>query len=65
MATDNRPLTTEEIERFETEMEGNFDGDRTTIEVLLNIISDTSAAAAAFREWLHEAEDHTGNTWNH
>ena len=51
------PLTEAELERFYREMEENFEGFKTTAQVLLYFISNTPAAAAVFREWLEGAEE--------
>jgi hypothetical protein len=53
------PLTEQEVRRFELEMESNFEGHKTTVEVLLNIIGNSPQAALALREWLSEAEQAT------
>lgn len=53
------PITDEERNRFDAEMEGNFEDSKTTVGVLLHIISGVPAAAAAFREWLADAEAFT------
>lgn len=50
-------LTEAELGRFYREMEGNFEGSKTTVEILLHLISHTPAAAAALREWLKGAEE--------
>ena len=51
------PLTEAERSRFDREMQGNFEGSKTTVDILLHLISNTPAAAAAFREWLEGAEE--------
>lgn len=58
MALDGK-LTQDERDRFDREMEGNLEGSKTTVEVLLAIIDDTPEARAKFRAWLGEAEAFT------
>lgn len=53
------PLNDAERECFHKEMAGNFQGSKTTVEVLLHLISHTPAAASAFRAWLADAEAET------
>lgn len=53
---DTGPITDDERTRFDREMESNFDGARTTVAVLLHLIS-INPPAAAFREWLKGAEE--------
>ncbi len=50
------PLTEAERERFDKEMQSNFESAKDAVQVLLHLISHTPAAAAAFREWLEGAE---------
>lgn len=52
-------ITDAERDRFDVETSGNHQGSKTTVDVLLHIISDVPAAAAAFREWLEGAEQAT------
>ena len=53
------PLSEAELERFNREMQGNFESTKDAVQVLLHLISHTPAAAAAFREWLEGAEEDT------
>ena len=53
------PLTEGERERFNKEMQGNFESAKDAVQLLLHLISHTPAAAAAFREWLEGAEEDT------
>lgn len=53
------PLSEAELERFDREMQGNFESAKDAVQVLLHLISHTPAAAAAFREWLEGAEEDT------
>ena len=53
------PLSEAELERFDREMQSNFESAKDAVQVLLHLISHTPAAAAAFREWLGGAEEDT------
>ena len=53
------PLSEAELERFDREMQSNFESAKDAVQVLLHLISHTPAAAAAFREWLEGAEEDT------
>lgn len=62
--TETGPITQAERERFDWEMRGNFDGSKTTVDVLFHIISSVPAAAAAFRAWLADTEGFTRQSEN-
>ncbi len=53
------PLSEAELERFDREMQANFESAKDAVQVLLHLISHTPAAAAAFKEWLEGAEEDT------
>ncbi len=53
------PLTETERERFDKEMQSNFESAKDAVQVLLHLISHTPAAVAAFRTWLEGAEEDT------
>lgn len=60
--TEKGPLSEEERQRFFAEMEGNLQGHRDSVELLLDIISDSPEATAALREWLKEPEAFTAES---